>query len=57
MFNMIKKLINKLHIKRRVDLVYVPYGQAERYLSKGYTVAPEEDHNKDLSNVWLELRI
>lgn len=43
-------------ISKRVDLLYVPYGHADKYLKDGYKIAPEEDNNRDLSSVWLEKR-
>lgn len=41
--------------RKRLGLIFVNYEAAEKYLQKGWTIAPEEDWNKIIGWVHLEL--
>ena len=52
MFNWFKKLLKK---QRRKELKLVSYSAAGAYLSKGWTIAPEEHTNHKFMLIYLEL--
>lgn len=40
---------------KRLGLRFVTYAESEPLLKAGWTIAPEEDHNRHIGKVWLEL--
>ena len=41
--------------RKRLELRFVTYAESEPLLKAGWTIAPEEDHNRHIGKVWLEL--
>ncbi len=40
---------------KRLGLQFVTYAQGDRMIRNGWTLAPEEDRNRSIGMVWLEL--
>ena len=40
---------------KRLGLQFVLYSQAARMIRNGWTIAPEDDRNRSIGMVWLEL--
>jgi hypothetical protein len=54
--NWIMKLFRRTPRTERVELRLVPYCKADKLLADGWQLAPEEDHNRNIGQVFLELR-
>lgn len=55
MFKLLKKLLKRTAPRKRLDLRFVSYKEAEKLLSTGWTIAKEENTNQVFGMVYLEL--